>query len=105
MIVYSKKLILSFLIVILAQLASFSQTTPISFSIIPKSDTDFVYTPGRAVEKWHNENFVRVPFKLIYSPRSDIYRRYQWSAFEHGAEGEYDWTDIDSDIKEAIDSS
>jgi hypothetical protein len=103
--VYFKKLILSFLIVSFAQLTSFSQTTPISFSIIPKSDTDFVYTPGRAAEKWHNANVVRVPFKLTYSPRTDIYRRYQWSAFEHGAEGEYDWTDIDRDIKEAIDSS
>jgi hypothetical protein len=82
----------------------FSQTSPISVTQIPFSDPDLYYTPGRAAEQWHNDNVVNIPVDGVDSPRSDIYRRFQWTQFETTVQGTYDWTKFDDAMEEAIDA-
>jgi Domain of unknown function (DUF4082)/Domain of unknown function (DUF4832)/Secretion system C-terminal sorting domain len=99
--VFTKKLALS-LLISLACFVSFSQTSPISFTSIPFSDADFIYTPGRGAEKWHNSNEANIPFAGVSHPRNDAYRRFQWTQFEDATQDVYNWKDFDSAINKAI---
>ena len=80
----------------------FSQTTSISFTPISFSNIDFFYTPGRGAEQWHYGNDVKIPDASITSPRTDYYRRFQWTQFEDATQDVYDWKDFDTAMHEAI---
>jgi len=82
---------------------SYSQTSPITVTQIPFSDPDLGYTPGRGAEQWENENVAFIPVDSVDSPRTDIYRRFQWTQFETTVQGAYNWTKFDDYVKEAID--
>jgi len=100
-----KKMLVCYLILIAASLlptAVFSQTSPISFTSIPISNIDFFYTPGRGAEQWHYGNDVHVPDANTNSPRTDYYRRFQWSQFEDATQDSYNWKDFDTAMHEAI---
>jgi hypothetical protein len=84
---------------------SYSQTSPITVTQIPFSDPDLFYTPGRAAEQWENNNVAFIPIDSVDTPRSDIYRRFQWTQFETTVQGSYNWTNFDNAVKEAIDNN
>jgi hypothetical protein len=86
----------------LLPMALFSQTSPISFTAVPFSNIDFFYTPGRGAEQWHYGNDVNVPDENTSSPRTDYYRRFQWSQFENATQDAYNWKDFDTAMHEAI---
>ena len=81
-----------------------AQTSPLSFTQIPFSSTDFTYTPFRGAEQWNNSSVtVDVPTQGTGVNATDAYYRFQWYQIETGNRV-YDWSLFDQQINSAIDN-
>lgn len=78
------------------------RTGNLTVTILPPGPPD-LRAPGRGAEQWHDQNAVPIAWQndsVDYAPNK--YYRFSWTQLEKGP-GEYDWTLLDQEIKDAID--